>query len=91
MASSPATTLKLALPPAQTDAVEGVGCWLNVGPFSSVVIFVLQVLLQLLLSVIVRLRVNEFAPPVLTVTFCMEPPLAIEALPLGEEAEIDQL
>ena len=53
--------------------------------------FVLQVLLQLLLSVIVKLTVNEFAPDVLTVTFCVLPPLAIEALPLGEEAEIDQL
>ena len=55
------------------------------------VMFVLQVLLQLLLSVIVKLSVKEFAPPVLTVTFGVVPPLSIVALPLGDAAVIDQL
>jgi hypothetical protein len=85
-----AEALKLALPPAQTVALEGVGCWLNAGPVWSVVTFVLQVLLQPLLSVIDRLSVKEFAPPVATLTFCELPPLATVALPLGEDAVIDQ-
>jgi hypothetical protein len=91
LSASLAATLKLTLPPEQIIALEGVGCWLNAGPVWSVVMFVLQALLQPLLSVIDRLTVNEFAPSVATLTDDWVLTPEIVALPLGDDAEIDQL